>query len=375
MVNILPQEIDSAGEEGSTMRRERIIKAVNSLREALHAAQIRELLRVTRTGQQADNVNRTQRILLAYNEFTRHYQQFGDEEKDLMAFFGLTPLLDIGFWSGLIDGEQAVNRKLLSDVDVGAYNVIFVMPKLRELLTRETDKSELIIADGQGGEREMRRLRVLIAEKERSLTAPHVIVNVIRSMDELYEGLSVLHVETGIGLAIGSIDSGSAKSFDFFGASAIIEDIALLLTNVWDRIKYSTEENFRYQIEVAMMAAGFISRVKEAQAQQIIGEEQMQRTTRVVAKSIETLFRSGAYTEEMDIAREVRASEFLSPKTQLIEFKQDESRVEVKRDEVRSALEPAAALGSAAPAGSAPKASEILRDFKDQFETKETMEP
>ena len=141
------------------MRRERIIKAVNSLREALHAAQIRELLRVARTGQQADTVNRTQRILLAYNEFTRHYQQFGDEEKDLMTFFGLTPLLDISFWSGLIDGEQAVNRKLISDVDVGAYNVIFVMPKLRELLTRETDKGELIIADSQGTEREIKRVR------------------------------------------------------------------------------------------------------------------------------------------------------------------------------------------------------------------------
>ena len=50
------------------MRRERIIKAVNNLREALHAAQIRELLRVARTGQQADSVNRTQRILLAYND-------------------------------------------------------------------------------------------------------------------------------------------------------------------------------------------------------------------------------------------------------------------------------------------------------------------
>ena len=335
------------------MRRERIIKAVNSLRDALHAAQIRELLRVTRTGQQADSVNRTQRILLAYNEFTRHYQQFGEEEKDLMNFFGLNPLLDIGFWSGLIDGEQAVNRKLISDVDVGAYNVIFVMPKLRELLTRETDKGELIIADGQGGEREMKRLRLLIAEKERSLTAPHIIVNVIRSMDELYEGLSVLHVDSGIGLAIGSIDSGSAKSFDFFGASTLMEEISTLLTNVWDRIKYSTEENFRYQIEVAMMAAGFVGRVKEAQTQQMIGEDQAQRTTRLVAKSIETLFRSGAYTEEMDIAREVRASQFLSPKTQLIEFKQDESRVEVKRDDIRAALEPAAAasLGVAASLG------------------------
>ena len=353
------------------MRRERIIKAVNSLREALHAAQIRELLRIARTGQQADSVNRTQRILLAYNEFTRHYQQFGDEEKDLMTFFGLTPLLDIGFWSGLIDGEQAVNRKLISDVDVGAYNVIFVMPKLRELLTRETDRGELIIADAQGTEREIKRVRVLIAEKERSLTDPQIIINVIRSMDELYSSLSALHIDAGVNLAIGSIDSGSAKSFDFFGASAIMEDINSLLINVWDRIKYATEDNFRYQIEMAMMAAGFVARIKEAQTQQMIGEEQAQRTTRIVAKSIETLFRSGAYTEDMDAPREIRASQVLTPRTQLIEYKHEERAAEVKREELRPALEPAAAATATEAAPSAPKAAEILRDLKDQLEMKE----
>ena len=354
------------------MRRDRIVKAVNSLREALHAAQIRELLRVARTGQQADSVNRTQRILLAYNEFTRHYQQFGEEEKDLMTFFGLTPLLDIGFWSGLIDGEQAVNRKLISEVDVGAYNVIFVMPKLRELLTRDTDKSELIIADGQGTEREIKRVRMLIAEKERSLTDPQIIINVIRSMDELYSSLSALHVDGGVNLAIGSIDSGSVKSFDFFGAAPIMEDINALLINVWDRIKYAAEENFRYQIEVAMMAAGFVARIKEAQAQHMIGEEQAQRTTRIVAKSIETLFRSGAFTEEMDCPREIRASQVLTPRTQMIEFKHEE-RAEVKREELRPAIEASSASAAAEAAPLAPKAAEILRDLKDQLEMKEAV--
>ncbi len=356
------------------MRRERIIKAVNSLREALNAAQIRELLRVARTGQQGDSVNRTQRILLAYNEFTRHYQQFGDEEKDLITFFGLNPLLDIGFWSGLIDGEQAVNRKLLSDVDVGAYNVIFVMPKLRELLTRETDKGELIIADAQGTEREIKRVRVLIAEKERSLTDPQIVINVIRSMDELYGAVSSLHGEPGVSLAIGSIDSGSAKSFDFFGAGAVMEDVNTLLINVWDRIKFATEENFRYQIEVAMMAAGFMTRIKDAQGQKGLGEEQAQRTTRIVSKSIETLFRSGAYTEEMDAPRDLRASQVLTPKTQMIEFKHEEPRVEAKRDDPRVAFDAAAALSGGTAPVSMPKASDILRDLKDQLEMKEAVD-
>ena len=321
------------------MRRDRIIKAVNTLRDALQAAQIRELLRAARNGQQAEGVNRTQKILLAYNVFMRHYQDFDDEEKEMMTFFGLTPLLDIAFWSALVDGEQAVSRKIMADVDVGAYNVIFVMPKLRELLTRENDRDQLMVADASGGDQEIKRLRVLVAERERSLTDPHVLINVMRSLDEFYEGIAALRGGEHVGLTVGSIDSGSTKSFDFFGSTPIIDEISDLLIAVWDRIKYSIEENFRYQIEVAMMAAGFINRVKDAQGNGRINEDQGQRITRGVAKAIETIFRCGAYMEGMDEVREVRASEFLIPKTQLLEYRREDVRVEFKSIEMRDGLE------------------------------------
>lgn len=321
------------------MRRDRIIKAVNTLKDALQAAQIRELLRAARNGQQAEGVNRTQKILLAYNVFMRHYQEFDEEEKEMMSFFGLTPLLDIQFWSALIDGEQAVSRKVMADVDVGAYNVIFVMPKLRELLTREMDREQLIVAEPGEEDQEIKRLRILVAERERSLTDPHIIINVMRSLDEFYEGMAALRGGKHPSLSVGAIDSGSAKSFDFFGASSIVDEISELLISVWDRIKYSAEENFRYQIEVAMMAAGFINRIKDAQTAGRISEEQGQRITRSVAKAIETMFRSGAYLDDMDEIREIRASKFLMPKTQLLEYRREEARVEFKALEMRDGLE------------------------------------
>ncbi len=323
------------------MRRDRIIKAVNTLRDALQAAQIRELLRAARNGQQLEGANRTQKIMLAYNVFMRHYQEFEEDEKEMMGFFGLMPLLDVAFWSSLIDGEQTISRKIVADVDVGAYNVIFVMPKMRDLLMRENDRDQLVITDNNGTDQEIKRLRLLIAEHERALTDPHIVINVIRSMDEFYEGMAALSGGDSTGLSIGSIDSGAMKSFDFFGTTSIIDEIALLLSSVWDRIKYSAEDNFRYQVEVAMMAAGFISRVKEAQTDGLISEEQGQRITRTVAKAIETLFRSGAYTEDMDAIREVRASEFLVPKTQLLEYRREDARVEFKTIEMREGMEAA----------------------------------
>lgn len=340
------------------MRRDRILKAVNTLRDALQAAQIRELLRAARNGQQMEGVNRTQKILLAYNVFMRHYQEFAEDEKEMMSFFGLTPLLDISFWSALIDGEQAVSRKIMADVDVGAYNVIFVMPKLRDLLTRENDREQLIIADSNGKDQEIKRLRLLIAERERSLTDPHIIINVIRSIDEFYEGMAALRGGDSVGMSVGSIDSGSTKSFDFFGSTTIIDEIHGLLLSVWDRIKYAAEDNFRYQVEVAMMAAGFINRVKDAQSGGRVSEEQGQRITRSVAKAIETLFRSGAYTEEMDATRDVRASDYLVPKTQLLEYRREDVRVEFKSIEMRDSAD-----------GDKGEALARLHDHKEPVET------
>ena len=103
----------------------------------------------------------------------------------------------------------------MADVDVGAYNVIFVMPKLRELLTRENDRDQLIVADSTGSEQEIKRLRLLVAEKERSLTDPHVIINVMRSLDEFYEGMSALRGADDTGLSVAR-SIAAAQKFRLF---------------------------------------------------------------------------------------------------------------------------------------------------------------
>ncbi len=349
------------------MRRDRIAKAANDIKEALQAAEIRELLRAVRIGQQAEGENQTVRILRSYQEFVRHYHQFGDQEKDLLASIGLGPLIDPTFWSGLLDAGAAVDRKALSDVEIAAYNLIVVMPKLSELLIRETGKAEFVVSDSRGRDRQINCLRVFMAENELSLTDPNIIIVLIRSMDKLYNALAILHGENSVTLAIGPIDSGNAKSFDFFGASAIMEEIGALLVDVWDRVKYCPENNLRYQIELAMLAIGFVARVKRAQA--IIDEEEAQRVTRLVAKSIEMLLSCGAYTEVMDAARETRASRILSPGGRVLEIKEKAAEIEVRFD-AASAEHP---VWPPAPSIAGPVAaiSGILSSMREEYEEEE----
>jgi hypothetical protein len=348
------------------MRREAIVKATKNVREALNAAQIRELLRIVRTGQ-AEGQSRTLRILDSYQEFLRHYNLFGEEEKGLMASLGLSPLMDKGFWCALIEGSGELDRKLLADIELAVYNAIFVMPKLPELLARSADKGELVITDVRGHERQISRLRILLAEKEFSLSDPNIMITVIRAMDKLYKALCALHGEKSVNLAIGSIDSGSAKSFDFFGANPVMQEVAALLSDVWDRIKYNSGENDVQQIEIAMVASGLVLRAKKAQAQNVVNVEQSQRILRVVATSIEILFRSGAYTDEMDAPRETRASRILVPKGRTIEFREGGTEIEVASDNIPHSLKHIARPADTSIAGVVHSISGMLSNIKDEL--------
>lgn len=302
------------------MRRDRIIEAINRLREALIDSQVRDILRARRSSENAENANITQKLLMAYSIFSQHHINFGEEEKYIMTIFGLSPLVNVNFWSSLLDDDHSVSQKMLSDVEVGVYNVVYVMPKFKDLLLRHTDRTGFSIKLQDGLEREVHRLQIFIAERGDALTDTAVVTNVIRAVEEIYESFSYLHKNSYVALSIGGVDSGDSKSFDFFGTKEVIEDINEVMVDVWHKVKNSSKENMRYQIEVALMAAGFATRVTETQRAGGVTEEEGQRIIRAVSRGIESLFQNGAYTENMDRVEESRASAILQRQTAVLEL-------------------------------------------------------
>lgn len=314
------------------MRRDRIIEAIDRLKEALHEAQIRDVFNSIRNEPSTNNTTRIQKILSSYSIFSQHYMEFGEEEKQLMTLFGLDALINVNFWSSMLEKDPNLSTKVITDIDVGVYNVMFVMPKMRELLVRESDKEELVIQLEDGDERTVKRLRIHVSENGNELTETFVLTNVIKAIEDFYEIMFFLHKTDFVALTIGSFDSGIDKVMDFFGSGIIIDDMSSIIANVWQRVKHSTEDNIRYQIEVAMMACGFIARVKEAQAAKFVTEEEAQRIIRTVSKSVEILLRNGAYTDDMEKVEDVRASDVLIRKAEQIEYQAQPASPESQQD-------------------------------------------
>lgn len=306
------------------MRRDSIIEAIDRLREALVDSQVREVLRLARSAPQGEDTSLTQKMLMSYSIFSQHHLNFGEGEKFLMSQFGLTPLVNVNFWSGLLDGDRNMSQKMLSDIEVGVYNVIYVMPKFKDLLVRETDKEGLVIKLPDGLEREVHRLRIFIAEKGNSLTETAILVNIIRAVEELYECFSLMNKSGYVALAVGSMDSGDTKSIDFFGNDQVISEVNRMIAEVWYKVNRNSD-NVRYQIEVGLMASGFVNRINELKASGAVSEEESQRITRSVPRAIETLFQNSAYTSEMDKEKESRASAVLQSQVAQIEMKPEVS--------------------------------------------------
>ena len=303
------------------MRRDGIIQSMERLREALIDSQVRDVLRLGRANPPAEDTSMTQKMLMSYSIFSQHHLNFGEGEKYLMSLFGLTPLVNVNFWSGLLDGDRNMSQKMLSDIEVGVYNIIYVMPKFKDLLVRETDKEAFLVKLKDGKEGEVSRLRIFIAEKGDALTDTSIVGNVIKAVEELYENFSYMNKSGYVPLSIGSMDSGSSKSFDFFGNKSIMAEIAEIISEVWSKIKLNNDdENVRYQIEVALMAVGLVKRIQDKQREGVITEEEGQRVTHSIGKAIEALFQNGAYTAKMDKEEESRASMILQQKVAQIEL-------------------------------------------------------
>jgi len=297
------------------------MQAVGTLREALISAQIRDVLRLGRGAKaEEEQENRTQKILMAYSMFSQHHLNFGEEEKYLMSTFGLNPLMNVNFWSVILDNDQNVSPKILSDVDVGVYNIIYVMPKVKDILFRETDKNSVFVKLQGGVEQDVKRLRVLIGQTGQSLMKVHALSEVIHAIENIYENLANFLRVDHIALSVGSIDSGSAKCLDFFGTPEVITEYSELINSVWQRLKYASQDELSYQVEIALMSVGFTTRISEAQKNGRISEQDRGRITNAISKDIEVLFQNGAYTEDMDELEAVRASDILPNQSNTIQM-------------------------------------------------------
>jgi ABC-type cobalamin transport system ATPase subunit len=102
-------------------------------------------------------------------------------------------------------------------------------------------------------------------------------------------------------LIIGSMDSGSEKSFDVIAVASAISKLSSFLLECWNRIRFHSAEKAEKNIKTVSEGLDVIAKIEQNLEKRSIGEAEAARLKKVVLKYVNNLFNNGVYTPEMEL--------------------------------------------------------------------------
>lgn len=147
----------------------------------------------------------------AYAEFMVYYAQFGEIEKKIMASFKIEAIIDPTFWNQIISqGETPKMRQLVLPVRYGLDLITEHLPSLIDLLKRDAETKEIVLEEhGKKGKTKTaptQRITFLIREPDAPTLTADQFVNVLQSVQNLYDVILKVDKLDHSELIVGSLD-------------------------------------------------------------------------------------------------------------------------------------------------------------------------
>lgn len=250
------------------MRRDEIIAAVENLSQVLSASGLFDLAHQGR----ADNREKAPR-LEAFRQFSLLSARIGLTERELIDIFGLRELDQIEFWDSFI--EHGWDHPDTHTVRVGLSHFERYVPRIIKLLQNDALRAKA--GDGVAASAREQILTAILVEKREEASRPARIVDAIRSIAGLYEVCAYLTNTDPESLAIIGCDSGSDKSFDFFGAASAIAALKEVILGIWDRIVFYRQMQNDANINQALKSLAAVEQVTRLQTDGAIDPERAER--------------------------------------------------------------------------------------------------
>jgi hypothetical protein len=93
-------------------------------------------------------------------------------------------------------------------------------------------------------------LTVVLPEESGMHSRPERLAETLVGVDELYGAFATLAKQAVNGLSVVGCDSGSDKSFDFFGNADVIAQLKEFILSMWDRVIFYRESKMERRLEL-----------------------------------------------------------------------------------------------------------------------------
>jgi hypothetical protein len=293
------------------MQRRDILIAVTELTTALESTGV---LGIVRGESPRDKARDPTSTLRALRDYALLASRFSPAAKVLAAVFKLTILEEPEVWMQLLGGER-------SNMGMGLARAVGVvkneLPHIVELLQQESVPDATRGAERAGGT-VLDVMRITFVEEHGTFSTVARIIEGLSGCQEMYDGFQRLMGEQSVPLAIGAIDSGSDKSFDLFGAAALMKEFKELVISIWGLVVYHRENKLGKRLDLIAAALPILERVNSLEKAEKIGREEAQIIRNAFTDGAKKFVSAGVITDELLSHASYDPRALLSPEPKLL---------------------------------------------------------
>ncbi len=223
--------------------------------------------------------------------------------RKLVSIFELDELFSPLFWTHLIRGADAstgnLPREKIIDVFTSVRFTREKAPLIVAMLTRDGDPPLTEQAAATTEPDASHVIRVMMTEDAGESSTPERVIEVMKSLTELYTALAILHGKVENGLSVIGCDSGSTKVFDFRGSGELIREIKNLIIDTYREVAFRKENKDAINLENAAKRLAILERVAELRDKEVLSHEAAGRIERGITLGLTKFFNAGLMIPEI----------------------------------------------------------------------------
>lgn len=258
----------------------------------------------------------TNASLEAFQKYSRLSSLYGENERKIVDIFHLADLEKTSFWNPIITGNSEIYGRISTIKDQIELLLNYV-PGLLKLVEQDgiTPEGKLEKSEVSHGKE---LLTVILPEENSKFSSPQRLINIIESIEFIYNVCARLEGFAENDLAVVAIDSGSDKSFDFIGAAKIIECVKDTIIALWDRIVFFRERKQSERLDLIEKSLPLVERINRLESEQELSSEQAEIFRRNIFSGIHKFSSSGAIIPELNLVSSYSPRKLMAPEAKLL---------------------------------------------------------
>jgi hypothetical protein len=299
------------------MRRIELIDGIDMVAKAITESKLHSsvlaFVKSNEAGKRADSTL----LLRSFQLYSIKASAFSSAAREIAEVLKLTDFEDPSFWSTILSAPTAVleRERIWEPLEVATQ----YLPRLRTLIQQEPIRALSHSAEAEGGKANGRSLlSVILIEDKSRLSSPARIIEVLQSVDWMYEACAEISDLPGEKLSVVACDSGSDKSFDFLGVAKIIECVKEIILSLWDRVIFFREKQLSQRIDLIAAALPIVDQIGTLERDKKLGPEQAELLRRKVLDGVGKFIESGAIIPEIEGRSQFNPRLLMAPEPRLL---------------------------------------------------------